>query len=171
MLRTAAGCRGLWQRFEGLKGIQEIVRKYTQGRERVQEIQYEARESLHALLSPASKASGPEGGPPKLSNALPCIINGAMTEENGWNAVNWSRDDLVAACDGETLVPVEVSVNDGDYRDLYRLAESSRQRQFDAGVPVPLSFLLDHIQRLSDGLEQVSRTIVVAVKPAALLRQ
>ena len=162
MLRGAAGCRGLWQSFEGLEGIRKIATKCPQGREGVQEIQYEARDSLHALLSPACKALGPEGGPPKLSNVLPCIINGAMTEENGWNAGNWSSDDLIVACDGETLVPVEVSINGGDYRDLYRAAEgSSRRRQFEAGVPVPLSFLLQHIQQLSDPLEQVSRTILV----------
>lgn len=85
-----------------------------------------------------------------------------MTEETGWDTVNWSKDDLSAACSGETLVPVEASINGGDYRDLYRSTESSSRRQFEAGVPVPLSFLLEHIQQLSDAGEQVCLLILVA---------
>ncbi|CAL5218404.1 g80 [Coccomyxa viridis] len=77
-----------------------------------------------------------------------------MTDANGWEAVSWSKHDLLAACNGDTLVPVEVSIDSGDYRDLYRPAQSSSRRQFEAGVPVPLSFLLEHIQQLSGESEQ-----------------
>ena len=155
MLRTTAGCRGLWQSSGGFTSIPYFVRECSSGQDGVQEVQYAAGESLHALLRPACEALGPEDGPPKLNRALPCIITGAMTEENGWDTVNWSKDDLIAACNGETLVPVEVSKNGGDYRDLYRTAGSNSKRQFEAGVPVPLSFLLEHILQLSDVVEQV----------------
>ena len=167
MLRIAAGCRGLWQTFERSTGIIRLIEYHTQSREGVQEVQYEARESLQALLSPICDASKPEIEPPKLSNALPCIINGAMTEANGWGAVSWTQDDLIAACNGDTMVPVEVSVNGADYRDLYRSAQSSSGRQFEAGVPVPLDFLLEHIQQLSDESQEVCLTVLVATSTAA----
>ena len=168
MLRAIGGCRGLWQASERSIGIQGLIRQYTQSCEGVQEIQYEARETLQTLLSPACEASGPENEPPKLSTAVPCIINGAMTEANGWEAVSWNHDDLIAACNGEIMVPVEVSVNGGDYRDLYRAAQSSSRRQFEAGVPVPLSFLMEHVQQLSDEAEQVCLMILVAAGLSAL---
>ena len=168
MLRAAAGCRRLWHIFEGSTGIKRLIGHCTHNREGVQEIQYEARESLQALLSPACEAPGLESELPKLSNALPCIINGAMTDANGWEAVSWSKHDLLAACNGDTLVPVEVSIDSGDYRDLYRPAQSSSRRQFEAGVPVPLSFLLEHIQQLSGESEQVCLIILVAASLALL---
>ena len=170
MLRSAAGCRGLWQTSETLACIKSNIDFHTQGQKGVQEIQYEAGKRLSLLLSTVCEDSRPESGPLRLSDALPTLISGAMTEENGWAATRWSEDDLAAACNGDTLVPVEVSINGGDYRDFYRGAEGSKNRQFEAGVSIPLSFLLEHMQQLTIGTEEVCHIHIVAQQLAAILR-
>ena len=53
------------------------------------------------------------------------------------------------------MVPVEASIRGGDYRDLYRPSQSRTQKGFEAGVPVPLSFLLEHMQELDEAPDEV----------------
>lgn len=75
--------------------------------------------------------------------ARPFAIRGAMQE--GWPAAEWTPGELLERC-GDCEVPVEVSSGGGDYRDAYDDAKSEPGRTFDAGVPVPLSLLLDAMQ-------------------------
>jgi len=154
-MRMASASRGVWQRYKKGIGIKEIARAYSCTTEAVQEIPFAVRDSLFDLLMSAHEGPRTEDRPPKLADALPTIINGALLEENGWCAMKWSNDDLTAACNGDTMVPVEVSINGGDYRDLYNPADGGQGRQFEAGVPVPLRFLMEHIQQLEDAPNQV----------------
>lgn len=133
-----------------------IVRTFSHSAQNVQEIQYRKCSSLHELLTSARDALQAQNKPcERLADALPTILNGAMREQD-WCALKWTKRDLIAACNGDTFVPVEVSVNGGDYRDLHRSSRVEGQRQFDAGVPVPLSLLVDHIQQLDDAPAQVN---------------
>lgn len=65
--------------------------------------------------------------------------------QEGWPAADWTPRDLLERC-GDREVPLEVSCGGGDYRDAYDDARSRPGRTFDAGVPVPLSLLLDAMQ-------------------------
>ena len=125
----------------------------------VQEIQASDGSSLlHLLRSALGSSDQRDGRLAKLSEALPTILNGSMTDQGGWRALSWTMDDLTSACNGDTYVPVEVSTNSGDYRDLHRSVSNGHQRKFEAGVPVPLSFLAEHIQQLEPAAQQVHLT-------------
>ncbi|CAL8470425.1 g9967 [Coccomyxa elongata] len=65
--------------------------------------------------------------------------------QEGWPAAEWTSRELLEKC-GDCEVPVEVSSGGGDYRDAYDDAKSQPGRTFDAGVPVPLSLLLNAMQ-------------------------
>jgi hypothetical protein len=143
-------CKDFWRAYGSDSATCIVARAFCHGAERVQEVQVASCDSLHALLASAYEGSGAQSRPRKLADALPTVINGAMTESNGWQAARWSKDDLLKACNGDTMVPVEASFNGGDYRDLYTPPHSRRRRRFEAGVPVPLSFLLEHMQELQE---------------------
>ena len=142
---------------------------YSEGARQVQEIQASDSSSLLHLLSSAhSSANQQDGRLTRLSDALPTILSGSMTDQGGWRALKWTMDDLTSACNGDTYVPVEVSTNNGDYRDLHRSVSRASQRKFEAGVPVPLSFLAGHIQQLEPAAQQVHPTpeVMARLKPA-----
>lgn len=73
----------------------------------------------------------------------PFAIRGAMQE--GWPALHWTPQDLLGKC-GDLEVPLEVSSGGGDYRDMYNNGTPRPGRSFEAGVPVPLSLLLQSMQ-------------------------
>ena len=150
-----AGCKDLWGAYRSDSATSIIARAFCHSAERVQEVQIASCDSLHELVASAYEGWGAQSRPKKLADALPTVINGAMTEANGWQAATWSRDELLKACDGDTMVPVEASINGGDYRDLYRSSHSKTQRGFEAGMPVPLSFLLEHMQELDEAPDEV----------------
>ena len=132
----------------------------------VQETQASDSSSLLQLLrSELGSADQHDGRLAKLSDALPTILNGSMTDQGGWRALSWTMNDLTAACSGDTYVPVEVSTNNGDYRDLHRPVSRGPQRKFEAGVPVPLSFLAEHIQQLEPAAQQVHLATTGSLKP------
>lgn len=66
--------------------------------------------------------------------------------QEGWPALQWSPADLLEKC-RDCEVPVEVSSRGGDYRDLYEPGRATPGSTFDAGVPLPLSLLLDSMQQ------------------------
>ncbi len=72
------------------------------------------------------------------SNPVPVVVTGAM---DSWQARKWSISDLKQY--GHIQVPVEISQNGGDYRELHA-ADSSRQ--FEADLEVPLSAVLEGMQ-------------------------
>lgn len=73
---------------------------------------------------------------------VPVVVSGAMDD---WPARSWSPQHLQQFRD--VTVPVEVSYNGGDYRDLHVAPSSSGgARHFEADMQVPLSFLLDSMQ-------------------------
>lgn len=128
--------------FRHLHAFSEIFRE-------VQEIQASDGSSLLNLLNPAHDSMDQQGGRlARLSDALPTILTGSMTDQCGWRALSWTWNDLTSACGGDTYVPVEVSTDNGDYRDLHRSVSRHPERTFEAGVLVPLSFLAEHIQQL-----------------------
>ena len=132
---------------------------FSVGARKVQEIQTSDGSSLlHLLRSDLGSAIQHDGKLAKLSDALPTILNGSMTNQSGWRALSWTMTDLTSACNGDTYVPVEVSTNNGDYRDLHRSVSRGPHRKFEAGVPVPLSFLAEHIQQLEPAAQQVHLT-------------
>ena len=140
---------------------------FSESARQVQEIQASDGSSLlHLLRSELGSADQVEGRLAKLSDALPAILNGSMTDQGGWRALSWTMNDLTAACNGDTYVPVEVSTNNGDYRDLHRSVSRGPQRSFEAGVPVPLSFLAEHIQQLEPAADQVHLTPIRMQAPS-----
>ena len=75
----------------------------------------------------------------------PAVISGAMADKE-WPALRWSPDELLRR-HSDMTVPVEVSTGGADYRhrDMY-CPQSGSGRTFEAGVPVPLSLLLQHMR-------------------------
>ena len=79
----------------------------------------------------------------------PAVISGAMTD-NEWPALRWSPEELLRR-HSDMTVPVEVSIGGADYtttyddRDMY-CPQPGSGRAFEAGVPVPLSLLLQHMR-------------------------
>ena len=69
---------------------------------------------------------------------LPVVVTGAMHD---WPARSWSAQHLQQF--GNVIIPVEISHNGGDYRDLHAAA---KDRRFEADVEVPLAVLLDSMQ-------------------------
>ncbi|KAL3130551.1 Lysine-specific demethylase 8 [Trebouxia sp. C0009 RCD-2024] len=69
---------------------------------------------------------------------LPVVVTGAMHD---WPARSWSVQHLQQF--GFRIVPVEISHNGGDYRDLHAPASD---RHFEADVGVPLALLLESMQ-------------------------
>jgi hypothetical protein len=66
-----------------------------------------------------------------------------MTDKD-WPALRWSPDELLRR-HSDMTVPVEMSVGGGDWRDMY-CPQPGSGRAFEAGVPVPLSLLLQHMR-------------------------
>ena len=75
------------------------------------------------------------------ASPAPVVVTGAM---RNWSARNWSLQHLQQF--GNVSVPVEVSYNGGDYRDLHA---ANSTRRFEADMQVPLSVLLDCMQASS----------------------
>lgn len=78
----------------------------------------------------------------------PAVITGAMSGKE-WPALQWTLEQLLSHS-GDISVPVEASSNGGDYRDLHSPRPG---RGFEAGMPVPLSLLLQHM-RDAEGSQQ-----------------
>ena len=70
--------------------------------------------------------------------ATPVVVTGAM---HNWPARSWSLLNLQQF--GDVTVPVEISYNGGDYRDLHATAPD---RKFEADVEIPLALLLESMQ-------------------------
>ena len=138
--------------FRHLHAFSEIARE-------VQEIQTRDSSSLLEVLKTAHGSTDQQGERlARLSEAWPTILTGLMTDQGGWRALSWTLNDLTSACDGDTYVPVEVSTDNGDYRDLHRSVSRYPERTFEAGVPVPLSFLAENMQLLEPAAQQVYLT-------------
>lgn len=71
----------------------------------------------------------------------PKVVTGAM---ESWPARAWSVQHLQQF--GSVTVPVEVSYNGGDYRDLHT---ANSHRRFEADMQVPLSVILESMQTSS----------------------
>lgn len=87
------------------------------------------------------------------TSLLPFIVRGAMSD--GWPVQQWDSKALLDQC-GDVTVPVEVSFRGADYRSLYSSSHRGQEELFHAGVPVPLSMLLDHMQQTEEQHMQVS---------------
>ena len=95
------------------------------------------------------------------SDQQPAVLKGAMSPEE-WPALQWKPDELLQQS-GDVEVPVEVSRGGGDYRELYSPRPTDSSRAFEAGVPVPLSVLLQHMQEADQ--QQVSPMHGIFVMP------
>lgn len=69
---------------------------------------------------------------------LPVVVTGAMHD---WPARSWPVQHLQQF--GGKIVPVEISHNGGDYRDLHAAASN---RYFETDVGIPLALLLESMQ-------------------------
>lgn len=72
---------------------------------------------------------------------VPVVVTGALKQ---WEAIKWSIEDLHRLY-GDVEIPIEVSYNGGDYRDLHQ-SQGTGLRNFEADLQVPLSVLLDSMQ-------------------------
>lgn len=68
----------------------------------------------------------------------PVVITGAMHD---WPATSWSVQNLQQF--GGVPIPVEISYNGGDYRDLHTMASD---KKFEADVEIPFAMLLESMQ-------------------------
>ena len=74
---------------------------------------------------------------------MPIVVVGAMHD---WPARSWSVQNLQQF--GGVTIPVEISYNGGDYRDLHAAATT---RKFESDVEIPLALLLESMQASQRG--------------------
>lgn len=78
----------------------------------------------------------------------PFVMSGALGH---WPVASWTFGDMAAMAGQDVVVPVEVSINGGDYRHhLANGAGLSQFKGFQPDVDVPLAVLIDHIAAAED---------------------
>ncbi|DBA90535.1 TPA: Lysine-specific demethylase 8 [Trebouxia sp. C0004] len=120
------------------------------------------RPQCRGLSSDVQRLAYNASPPTKLQEQLllhpspvPLVVTGAM---NNWQARDWTRSDLMQY--GDTIVPVEISHNGGDYRDLHN---ASSTRRFEADLEVPLSAVLQSMQD-TDTRQQPVQSLLYAAQ-------
>mmetsp|Transcript_9962 Transcript_9962/g.29900 ORF Transcript_9962/g.29900 Transcript_9962/m.29900 type:complete len:327 (+) Transcript_9962:389-1369(+) len=94
------------------------------------------------------------------SPGVPFVLRGAMEE---WPARAWTPQHL-AREHGDTIIPVEVSIGGGDYRDLHMpRSPAAVPRSFQPDAQVALRDLLDHVHNHS-GKDRISPRMCLAQK-------
>lgn len=83
----------------------------------------------------------------ELLGQKPFVMSGAL---NHWPVSSWTFDDMAAMAGERVVVPVEVSINGGDYRHQLASAGTAQSKAFEPDVDVPLAVLIDHIAAAED---------------------